>query len=115
MSRKTVSYVVAMLATLLTFFQEQFGLSLDPGAITAGIGAILTYILFEAKLDLKAMASQPDKWKDPKFWITFVSVVLSAVEAQFKIGIPVEAIVSVLTVVVGFLFGRKLISTSRPY
>ena len=115
MSRKTIGYIVALLGVVLTFFQKQFGLNLDPTAVAAGVGAILTYILFEAKLDLKALTSQPGKWGDPKFWITFISAALAGVEAQFHLGIPVEAIVSVLTVLVGFLFGKKLLAAGTPY
>lgn len=107
MSRKTIAWVVTILGTLLTIFQEQFGLHIDPLAVAAGIGAVLTYIFFEAKLDLKALAAQPAKWKDPKFWITFISALLAAVEASFHLGIPVETIIAVLTTLVGLLFKAK--------
>lgn len=111
-SRKTIGYVIAILGAILTVFQEQFGLHIDPLAMAAGIGAVLTYIFFEAKLDLKTMAAQPGKWKDPKFWITFISVVLAAIEASFHLGIPVETIIAVLTALVGFLFKMKF---TKPY
>ena len=115
MSRKTIGYVVSIFTVILTFFQKQFGLSLDPVAVAAGLGAILTYIFFEAKLDMMALTAQPGKWKDPKFWITFISAVLAALEAQFNLGIPVEAIIPVLTLIVGALFGKKLLSSEKPY
>ena len=114
-SRKTIGYIVAIAGVILTFFQEQFGLSIDPKVAAVGIGSILTYIFFESKLDLKAIASQPGKWKDPKFWITFLSAALVAVESQFHFGIPVEEIVSALTFIVGLMFGKKLVSDSKPY
>lgn len=104
MSRKTIGFVVTIIVTVLTAFQEQFGLNIDPLAVAAGIGAVLTYIFFEGKLDLKALADQPGKWKDPKFWITVISAVLAAIEATFAIGIPVESIIVVLTMIVGYLF-----------
>ena len=107
MSRKTIGYVVSILTVILTVFQEQFGLSIDPTAVAVGLGGVLTYLFFEAKLDLKAMASQPGKWKDPKFWLTAITAVLAGVEASFNLGIPVEAIGSVLTVIVAALFKVK--------
>jgi uncharacterized membrane protein len=96
------------MAVMLTAFQEQLGLSINPTAVAAGVGSVLTYIFFEAKLDLKVLTSQPSKWKDPKFWLTVISAVLAGIEVTFHIGIPVEAIVSVLTVIVGVLFGAQL-------
>jgi len=114
MSRKTIGIIVALMAVVLTFLQEQFGLSLDPAAVAAGIGAVITYIFFEFKLDIKAAAAQPGKWKDPKFWITFISAALAGVEAQFHLGLPIEAIVSIATLLVGLLFGQKF-KKLKPY
>jgi len=107
-SRKTIGFVVAIIAAILTVFQKEFGISLDPVAISAGIGAVLTYVFFEAKLDLKVLTAQPGKWKDLKFWITVISAVLVAIESTAHLGIPVESIVAVLTLIVGLLFGAKL-------
>jgi len=115
MSRKTIGFIVAIVGGILALFQQTFGITLDPLAIAAGLGAILTYIFFEAKLDLAALAAQPGKWKDPKFWITAVSVILAAIEATFAVGIPVEVIVSILTVLVGMLFGKQLLAEELPY
>ena len=103
-SRKTIGFVVAIIGAILVAFQEQFGLSFDPTQVAVGIGAVLTYIFFEAKLDLKALTSQPGKWKDPKFWVTILSVLLTAIEHTFQLGIPVTEIVAVLTMIVGILF-----------
>lgn len=114
MSRKTIGFVVAILGAILVAFQEQFGLSFDPVAVSVGIGAVLTYIFFEAKLDLKALASQPGKWKDPKFLVTILSVLLTAVESTFQVGIPVAEIVSVLTIFMGFLF-KVQFNKPKPY
>ena len=114
MSRKTIGYVIAILGAILAVFQKQFGLSIDPTAAAAGIGAVLTYIFFESKLDMKALAAQPGKWKDPKFWITLISVVLAAIESSFGLGIPVESVVTALTMIVGVLFRVKFKQTT-PY
>ncbi len=107
MSRKTIGFVVAIIGAILMAFQKQFGLNLDPTAVAAGIGAVLTYIFFEAKLDLTALKTQPEKWVDPKFWITVISAILAAIEVTFQLGIPVEIIVSALTALVALLFGKK--------
>jgi len=114
MSRKTIGFVVAIVGAVLLAFQQQFGLSFDPTAVAVGLGAILTYIFFEAKLDLKALASQPGKWKDPKWWITIVSAILAAIEANWQIGIPVETIITILTALVAILFGAKF-KQLEPY
>lgn len=113
-SRKTIGFIVAIIGAILIAFQKQFGLSLDPTAVAAGIGAVLTYIFFEAKLDLKALAKQPGKWKDPKFWMTIISTVLAGIEANFQLGIPVEAIITSLTGLVAILFGVQF-KKSVPY
>lgn len=105
---------MAIIGSILVIFQKQFDLNLDPTAVAAGIGAVLTYIFFEGKLDLKALASQPGKWKDWKFWITILSTTLAGIEANFQLGIPVEAIVSALTGLVAMLFGVQFKKT-MPY
>lgn len=114
MSRKTIGFVVAIIGAILLAIQEQFGLNFNPTAIAVGIGAVLTYIFFEAKLDLNALKAQPEKWKDWKWLITIVSAILVAVEATFQLGIPVEIIVSALTALVALLFKNKL-KQSMPY
>jgi len=114
MSRKTIGFVVAIIAAILVAFQKQFGLSLDPAQVAAGIGAILTYVFFEAKLDLKALASQPGKWKDWKFWLTVLSAVLMAVEQTFQLGIPVTEVIAIVTVIVGILF-KVQFNKPEPY
>ena len=114
MTRKTIGFIVAIIGAILVAFQEQFGLNLNPAQVAAAIGAILTYIFFEAKLDLAALKAQPDKWKDPKFWLTVVSAVLAAVEQTFQLGIPVAEIIAIITVLVGFLF-KVQFSKPAPY
>jgi len=114
MSRKTIGYVITILTTILVVLQDSFGLTIDPAGAAAGIGAVLTYIFFEAKLDLKAIAAQPGKWKDPKFWITVISAVLAAVEQTFQLGIPVAEVIAVLTMIVGVLF-KVQFNKPKPY
>jgi len=104
MSRKSLMSVLAVIGTVLAFFSEQFGLTLDSMSVLAGVTAILCYVLFEAKSDIKRIGSQIGKFKDPKFIIAFISAILVAVSETFGLELPVEAIVAVLTVIMGILF-----------
>jgi hypothetical protein len=106
MSRKTLMTVIGFFGVVLTFLQAQFGLSIDTTAILAGLTAILTYVFFEAKLDLKKFVALGSKWKDPKFWIAFASTALVAVNESFGLGIPVEMVIGTLTLIMGLLFGK---------
>jgi len=64
----------------------------------------LCYVLFEAKLDLKKLSMQIGRFKDPKFILAFISAILVAISEAFGLELPVEAIVAVLTVIMGVLF-----------
>jgi len=106
MSRKTLLAVFAVIGTVLAFFQQQFGLTLDVTAIVGGLTVIVLYILFEAKLDFKRITGQVGKFKDPKFWLAFASAVLVGLQNAFGWNLPTEAIVAVLTVIMSILFGK---------
>jgi hypothetical protein len=107
-SRKTLLAVGGVLLVLLTFLKVQFGLS--AGFLTAitGIGVAMGYIFFEAKADLRKISDQTVRWKDPKFWLALIAVVLAAVNTNFGLKIPVEAVIAVLGVIMAILFGKKL-------
>jgi ABC-type uncharacterized transport system permease subunit len=104
MSRKTLTAILGIIGAILVFLKGIFGLDLDAAAISTGLGVILTYVLFEAKLDLKKIGAQADKWKDPKFWVTLISAILTAAAAGFGWNLPIETINAVLGVVLGLLF-----------
>jgi len=104
MSRKTILAVIAVFGAALTVFQQQFGLSIDPTAVIAGLTAIVLYGLFEAKLDIKRITSQAGKFRDPKFWMAAISSLLVAVNEAFGLNLPTEIIISVLTMIMGLLF-----------
>ena len=104
-SRKTFLAIIGLLTAIAAFFQEQFGLTIDSTAVIGGLGIITLYLLFEAKLDFKRMVDQAGKFKDPKFWIAFVTAIIPAIEA-FGVNLPTETIVSVLTIVMSILFGK---------
>jgi len=104
MSRKTLLAVIGVLTAILAFFSEEFGLNLDAQAVMAGLLVVVLYVLFEAKLDLRRFKSQAGRFKDPKFWLAFISVLLGALNEQFGLNLPAEAIIAVLTLVMSILF-----------
>lgn len=107
MSRKTLLTVLGIITVIVTFLQEQFGLSAGLVAAAGGVGLALLYVLFEAKLDFKKVSDQATKWRDPKFWIAFVGVLVPALNTQLGLNLPTEAIVAVLAVIMTLLFGAK--------
>lgn len=107
MSRKTLMTVLGVITIIVTFLQEQFGLSAGLVPAVGGVGIALIYVLFEAKLDLKKMGAQPGKWKDPKFWIALAGVLIPELNRQLGLNLPTEAIVAVLGVILAILFGVK--------
>ena len=115
MSRKTITAALGIIGAVLAFFSEQFGLSIDPVAVIAGLSAITLYLLWEGKLDIRRVGSQLGKFTDPKFICALISTILVAVSETFGLALPVEAIVAVLTVIMGVLFKAefKKIATTK--
>jgi len=103
-SRKTLLTVIGVLTVIFTFLKEQFGLSLDATSVMAGVSVALLYVLFEAKEDIRRIGAQAKKFKDPKFWLAFVAVLLGALNEQVGLNLPVEAINSVLALIIAVLF-----------
>jgi len=116
MSRKSLMAVLAVIGAVLVFISEQFGLGLNIAPVLAGVTATLLYVLFEAKADLRRVVgrigTQSGKFTDPKFLAALISTVLVAVAEAFGWDIPVEAIVSVLTVLMAFLFGKEAFNSA---
>ena len=107
MSRKWLLVLVAIIGAIAALLSEQFGLSPNFKPAVAGLGLFVVYIFNEAKADWKRMASQLDKWKDPKFWGTFVGGII-AVLATAGINVPApEIIVGIITFIIGVLFKVK--------
>jgi uncharacterized membrane protein len=108
MSRKSLTTVLAVVAAILGVFGTTFGLTLDSAAIMAAVGAILVYVFFEGKADIRKISDASTKFKDPKFWITIVSAIIGALgSAGLQLPISPEVIISILTVIVGILFKVK--------
>lgn len=105
MSRKTILAILGVVTAIGGFFAREFGLALTP-AVFLGLGAVILYVLFEGKADIHRFTSQVSKFKDPKFWLAFVSALLAAlVEAGIVLPIAPEVIISILTVLMSVLFG----------
>lgn len=109
MSRKTLMAVLAVITAVLAFFKDQFGLALDPAAVVGGIGAVVLYLLFEAKLDFKKLVPQSGKWKDLKFWLALVTLLYTTIGQQFGLKLPLspELVSSILAAVMSALFAKK--------
>ena len=115
MSRKTLLAVLGVILAVLTFFKEQFGLSMGVVAAMCGLGTALLYVLFEAKLDLKKIGAQAGRWKDPKFWLAFVAVILAALNKELGLNLPAETIITALTIIMTVLFGVKFKAVKKSY
>ena len=107
MSRKTLIAVLGVLTAIFTFLKVQFDLGMDVIAVLGGLSAVILYVLFEAKLDLKKFGAQAGKWKDPKFWLALVAIILAALNKELGLNLPGDAIVAVLTVIMTILFKIK--------
>ncbi len=113
MSRKTVLFIVAIIGAILTWMTGVFGLSISAGAVVAGMMAVVVYIFGEMKNDISRIRKkiyQDGKWRDPAFWTSLVAALLPVINSYFKLNIPVETIVSILTVVLAIIFGKRQIS-----
>ena len=113
MSRKTLMAILGIIGAILAFFQQQFGLSLDSTALMGAAGLILAYVFFEAKLDFKRIQKGAAKFKDPKFWITFVGVVLTALNESLGWNLPNEIILTILGFLLSLLFGKDFIKAKK--
>jgi len=109
MSRKTILTIVAVIGAILTAFQEAFGLSINGAAVAAGLGAIVLYVLLEAKVDKERIRAQLDRFKDSKFWLAVISAALVALtESGVVLPVSPEVIIAVLTAIMGILFKAKV-------
>lgn len=113
MSRKTILTVVAILAAIGGVISSTFGLTLNGAAAATGLGVILLYVFNEAKADKVRLASQRDKWKDPKFWMAVVAATVSALgTAEVKLPIDPNIISAALAFVIGILFKKQAAATT---
>lgn len=115
MSRKTFLAVIGIIGVVLVFFRDQFGFGdLALGGVITSLGVILTWILFEAKADIKRvfddLKAQKAKWADPKFWMAFIAALLPVLNSSLGLNLPVEtiniAVGAIITVLFGILFKK---------
>ena len=111
MSRKTLLAILGVLGAVFAFIAKEFGLSIDTVAVTAAIASIIVYIYGEMKLDFERFRSQAHRFSDPKFIIALISVILGAINKNFGLAIPVEAIIAILTVIMGVLFRKEYVKS----
>jgi hypothetical protein len=109
-SRKVLLLICGIVYALLTFFKNQVGISLNPGAVTAAMAMIAIYLFGEGKNDMARVKSkifQEGKWKDPKFWVTLVGAFLPIITDVIGLPLPVEIIDTLLAAILGLLFKAK--------
>lgn len=109
MSRKTLMAVIAVITAVLAFLKDQFGLAIDTAAVVGGLGAVVLYILFEAKLDLKKIGAQANRWADPKFWLAFVAALYAVLQGELGLKLPLspEVVSSILAAIMSLLFAKR--------
>ena len=111
LSRKTLMTVLAVVGAAFAFFSKEFGLEIDTVGFMAMVSAVLLWVGFEARLDIKRIIErvgpQIGKFKDPKFWIAFVTAVITAANEIFEMNLPIELIIGVLAVIMSFLFKKE--------
>jgi len=104
--RKVLTAIFAIVGAIVAFVTKEAGVSSGLGAALAGLGVALTFILFEARADIKAVLEglkQTNKASDPAFWTGLISVILLEVSAIFGLDIPVTIITPVLMAVIPLL------------
>ncbi|MAH50266.1 hypothetical protein CMI37_30880 [Candidatus Pacearchaeota archaeon] len=107
-SRKTLFYIIGILTAGLSVVKEAFGLEVDFKAVGAGLVSMITYLQFQAKVDLKKLQENSDKLKDKKFWLALIAPMLVAITEASGIVLPTAEIIAVMTLLLTLLFGRKL-------
>lgn len=105
--RKWMMVILGVLGATGAVVSAEFGLTVQLGAVIAGLGAILVYVFGEAKADLARFDAQKDKFKDPKFWISILSAVVAALAQVINLPLDPAIIIAVLTVIVGALFKKQ--------
>lgn len=110
-SRKTLVVILGILTAVVAVFQQEFGLSITLTTAVAGLVALMVYLFGEFKQDLARIRSQAHRWADPKFWIAIVAAVLAVLNTELGLGLPANAIIAVLTIIMGILFKKNVATT----
>lgn len=108
MSRKVIVLVLAVLGAAAGVIQTEFGLALNVAGLFGFLAAAAIYIQQEAKLDRERMKAQAAKWKDPKFWLTILTAIVTALPtAGVNLPLSPEILTAVLAVIIGIVFKVK--------
>lgn len=108
MRRKTLMAILAVFGAFLAFFQTQFGLTIDSKAVVGSLSILLLYIFFEAKADFLRIRAQSHKFLDPKFWLGFITAILTALNEIFGWNLPLTIIIPALGLIMSILFGFNI-------
>lgn len=112
MSRKTIIAVLGFLTTVLVFLKAQFGLDIEVTGFVAAIGVVVTYLLFQAKMDIKKIGRQFAKFKSKKFWLALASTLVPAINTVLGLNIPVEIVVGVMGFIMSIIFGKEFVESN---
>jgi len=108
MSRKTIQFMIGLLTAILAVICEATGVvSVDWKSVGAVGLAIISYLQFQAKLDIQKIA-QSEKFKDPKFYVSLLAVAIAEIGAFLGVDLPVAEISAVLTLILSLFFSKKL-------
>ena len=108
MSRKNLFLILGAIGAVLGFFAQEFGLTIDPVAVIGSIIIALVYIFGEGKADIQRIGTQLGKFKDPKFWIAFITFLIGYVNQAFGWNLPTEVIIVVVSLILGILFKKDV-------
>lgn len=119
MSRKTLMIILAIIGAVLAFFSTQFGLDINVEQVMATVTMLLLWVGFEARTDIKRIITkvgeQQNKTKDPKFWLAFLTMILTVLSESLGWNLPITTIVAVLTAIMGVLFKLDLTAIARGF
>lgn len=105
MSRKTFFTVAAVLGAVFGGLATVFGLSIDGTTLALGITGVLVYVFGEGKADFAKIGTQIARFKDPKFWLTFITAVVTLLGVSGVLTpVVADSIIAFLTLIVGALF-----------
>src|SRR4030042_2025060 len=101
MSRKNIQFVIGLLTAIAAVVCEATGVvSVDWKAVGAVGLAIVMYLQFQAKLDIQQIA-QSGKFKDPKFYVSLLAVLIAEIGAFLGVELPTAEISAVLSLILG--------------
>lgn len=109
--RKWIMVLLGVLGAVGAVVSTEFGLTVQLGAVVAGLGAVLIYVFGEAKADFARVKAQTGKFKDPKFILSLAAAVIAGLtQAGVNLPLSPEIIIAVLAAIVGVLFKAESVA-----